>query len=122
MCFQIDDDFLNIIAPTYNSLDCDDNETLFLAIAALREDNDYMQWFVDPITESKIKDLWIGQEVIGNDEWIIVGYKWFQYTENDNRVSENIKRMIEDTRRHPEELAHKASIEELIEHFRNGEL
>lgn len=27
-------------------IDCSDNEELFLAIAALRDDSDYMQWFV----------------------------------------------------------------------------
>lgn len=28
-------------------IDCGDNENLFLAIAALRDDSDYMQWFKD---------------------------------------------------------------------------
>lgn len=28
-------------------VDCGTNEELFLAIAALRDDSDYMQWFVD---------------------------------------------------------------------------
>lgn len=28
-------------------IDCGENEALFLAIAALREDSDYMQWFID---------------------------------------------------------------------------
>lgn len=28
-------------------LDCGDNETLFLAVAALRDDSDYAQWFTD---------------------------------------------------------------------------
>ena len=30
-----------------NRIDCGDNEELFLAIAALRDDTDYMQWFTD---------------------------------------------------------------------------
>jgi hypothetical protein len=29
------------------TIDCGDNEELFLAIAALRDDTDYMQWFTD---------------------------------------------------------------------------
>ena len=29
------------------SIDCGTNEDLFLALAALSEDNDYMQWFTD---------------------------------------------------------------------------
>jgi len=28
------------------TIDCGDNELLFLALAALRDDNDYLQWFV----------------------------------------------------------------------------
>ena len=28
-------------------IDCEDNEELFLALAALRNDSDYMQWFTD---------------------------------------------------------------------------
>ena len=36
-----------------NSIDCGTNEELFLALAALRDDSDYMQWFV---TE---KDEWV---------------------------------------------------------------
>ena len=30
-------------------VNCEDNEVLFLALAALREDNDYMQWFTDGV-------------------------------------------------------------------------
>lgn len=29
------------------AIDCGENEELFLALAALRDDNDYMQWFTD---------------------------------------------------------------------------
>ena len=32
---------------TYNFIDCDDNEELFIALAALRDDSDYMQWFIN---------------------------------------------------------------------------
>ena len=31
----------------YARIDCGENISLFLAIAALRDDSDYMQWFVD---------------------------------------------------------------------------
>ena len=30
-----------------NCIDCETNEELFLALAALRDDTDYMQWFTD---------------------------------------------------------------------------
>ena len=32
----------------YEFIDCGTNDELFLAIAALRDDSDNMQWFVDP--------------------------------------------------------------------------
>ena len=38
-----------------NAIDCGTNEDLFLAIAALRDDSDYMQWFVD---ESSTHKTW----------------------------------------------------------------
>jgi hypothetical protein len=44
-----------------NRIDCGDNENLFLAIAALRDDSDYMQWFTD-------------------------GEKWIQNKQNDIEV------------------------------------
>lgn len=40
--------FSNIPHPEEtDAIDCGTNEDLFLALAALREDNDYMQWFID---------------------------------------------------------------------------
>lgn len=51
-----------IIEERYNTfIDCTDNEELFLSIAALRDDSDYMQWFTD-------------------------GEKWFQNKQNDVEV------------------------------------
>ena len=38
-----------------NAIDCGTNEEFFLAIAALRDDSDYMQWFVD---ESSTHKTW----------------------------------------------------------------
>lgn len=50
------------IKKVYNNfIDCGTNEDLFLAIAALRDDSDYMQWFTD-------------------------GEKWFQNKQNDIEV------------------------------------
>ena len=49
-------------SPDYeDSIDCGINEELFLALAALRDDSDYMQWFTD-------------------------GEKWFQNKQNDTDV------------------------------------
>lgn len=46
--------------PEFN-IDCGENEDLFLALAALRDDSNYMQWFTD-------------------------GEKWFQNKQNDIEV------------------------------------
>lgn len=46
--------------PEFN-IDCGENEDLFLALAALRDDNNYMQWFTD-------------------------GENWFQNKQNDIEV------------------------------------
>ena len=66
-------------------IDCGENEELLLAIAALRDDSDYMQWFTD-------------------------GEKWLQNKQND----------IEVIRYGEDNLInfHKATVEELIEHFK----
>lgn len=38
---------INMIENFDSLVDCGENEELFLAIAALRDDTDYMQWFTD---------------------------------------------------------------------------
>lgn len=64
--------------------DCGTNEELFLAIAALRNDNNYMQWFTN-------------------------GNHWYQNKINDREVERlGAGDPIE---------YHKATVEELIEHF-----
>ena len=108
---------------TYNPkgdvIDCGDNEELFLALAALRDDSDYMQWFVCPKTHIKRKSGWFGQ-VIGMDGHYkeIVGYEWHRHENNDNaltkKINEMIKMEVEDT----EFLPHKATVEELIKYFK----
>ena len=39
--------FSNNDFPHFNAIDCGTNEQLFLALAALRDDSDYMQWFTE---------------------------------------------------------------------------
>ncbi len=67
-----------------NRKDCGTNEELFLAIAALRDDNNYMQWFTDGYHWEKCPD-----EVAYINAWI---YKY-------------------------ECSPHKATVDELFEHF-----
>ena len=68
-----------------NAIDCGTNEELFLAIAALRDDSDNLQWFTD-----------------GNGYWQLCIGK-FRYP---NIAYEKV---------------HKATVEELIEHFKDKE-
>lgn len=74
-------------------IDCGTNENLFLAIAALRDDTDYGQWFIFD-AESFLtlkKGDWM--KFIGYDECVINSPMW----------------------------SHKATVQELIEHFSKKE-
>ena len=70
-------------------IDCGENEDLFLAIAALRDDNDYMQWFTYPLRDICYKCI--------NKYWIHIP----SYT------------TISDTT-----IPRKATVKELIEYFK----
>ena len=77
-------------------IDCGANEDLFLAIAALRDDTDDSQWFVYP------------PENI-----------WFICVDDDiNYARENIRESVQAAWFH---CSHKATVEELIEHFKGKE-
>ena len=79
------------------SIDCGTNEDLFLAIAALREDSDYMQFFTD------------GTEFILCDR-----YDWIDmYSVLCSGLS-NAKDRVKEL-----DKFQKATAEELIEHFKN---
>ena len=68
-------------------IDCGTNEDLFFAIAALRDDTDKYQWFVDYSTG-------------------VLGGSWYMCD------LDNIKDCFQSTK-----LCHKATAEELIKHF-----
>ena len=77
-------------------IDCGVNENLFLAIAALRDDTYYSQWFVYP------------PENI-----------WFICVDDDiNYARENIRESVQAAWFH---CSHKATVEELIKHFKEKE-
>lgn len=71
-----------------NGIDCGTNEELFLAIAALRDDTDKNQWFTD-----------------GN-KWILCPEIKFSTYWVYNDVDVNL------------DVIHKATVNELIEHFK----
>jgi len=71
----------------------EENEELFLAIAALRNDSDYMQYFV-----TEVEQHWVNQQIYipkGSFELCLI----------NKRIEGGVP-------------AHKASVEELIEHFK----
>lgn len=87
-----------------DDIDCGDNEDLFIAIVALRDDSDINQWFVLDTNVScasenfKPKGTFV---LCKRDNWYI-------------DINENKEPEIFSSRNIP---AHKATIEELIEHF-----
>lgn len=74
-----------------NGFDCGTNEELFLAIAALRDDTDKYQWFTD------------------GDKWILCPAIKFSSYWVYNDIDVNI------------DTVHKATVDELIEHFKGKE-
>lgn len=73
-------------------IDCDDNEDLFLSLSAIRDDSDYMQWF-------KADDKFIFCDT----------EKWDDFSDSNYPIGilKNAK---------------KATIEEIIEGFKNGNI
>lgn len=88
------ENIIKCCSPDYeDSIDCGTNENLFLALAALRDDSDFNQWFV--------MDVEIYIDIHQGD--------WFIATDRakGNHVGTQIDPMY----------CHKATVEELIEHF-----
>lgn len=88
-----------------DGIDCGFNEELFLAIAALRDDSNYMQWFItDSILSVSYSDS------IGNDHYFIepkgIMFFWDENWDNATIISGRY---------------HKATVNELIEHFKRKE-
>lgn len=75
-------------------IDCGENEELFLAIVALRDDTDARQWFVHK----------------SGNHWWKTEFDSFQECFNESNEDNELK--YEDF--------HKATVEELIEHFNHG--
>ncbi len=90
--------FSNIPHPEEtDSIDCGDNEELFLSIASLRDDTDKYQWFIMDV------EIYV---------YIPKG-TWFQST--DRNGGRHVGTQIESL------YCHKATVEELIEHFKGKE-
>lgn len=85
------DDDINALKEIDVLVDCGTNEELFLAIAALRDDTDKNQWFTD------------------GDKWILCPEIKFSTYWVYNDVDVNL------------DVIHKATVNELIEHFKTKE-
>lgn len=99
------DDDINALKEIDVLVDCGANEELFLAIAALRDDSNYMQWFIaDSILSVSYDDS------IGNDHYFTepkgVMFFWDENWDNATIISGRY---------------HKATVDELIEHFKTKE-
>lgn len=98
--------FSNIPHPEEtDSIDCGTNENLFLAISALRDDTNENQWFVADSPLSVSYD-----DTVGNDHYFTEPkgsvFFWDENWNHATIISGNY---------------HKASVEELIEHFKEKE-
>lgn len=103
--YSLDDDDINGLKEIYDFIDCGTNEDLFLAIAALRDDSNYMQWFIaDSILSVSYDDS------IGNDHYFTepkgIMFFWDENWDNATIISGRY---------------HKATVDELIEHFKTKE-
>lgn len=79
-------------SPDYeDSIDCGDNEELFLAIAALRDDTDYMQWFKIPNTKYVPIPGYCGQQGTNGYQQIITSIEYHKHDKKDNSITEKIK-------------------------------
>lgn len=85
--------YIHEIAKTFENeikfIDCGTNENLFLAIASLRDDTDYGQWFIFDAESFLTLKRGDWMKFIGYDECVINSPMW----------------------------SHKATVQELIEHF-----
>ena len=99
-------------------IQCYNNEDLFFALAAMRDDSDYMQWFIIPETKT-IQLPGCFPQTCGLDgrQEKVVGHFWHQHLEQNNKITERMEQWREYGE--PEEiLARKATVEEIIEHFK----
>ena len=95
--FKIDDDFENVIKPSYPYIDCGTNEELFFALAALRDDSDKEQWFIT--YKSSHPYMSYAAILCREDKW------------EDEYIKETQQHNFIDTK--PEDY-HKANVKEII--------
>ena len=100
-----------VCKPT-EGVDCGTNEELFLAIAALRDDTDNMQWFI----QDRYVNIGVGGQICGMEPKRKISEKWLLYDQNNKKLSERIKLDTSESYSNNSELR-KATVQELIGHF-----
>ena len=92
------EDIFNRFLKTTKSIDCGDNEELFLALAALRDDSNENQWFI--ATNTMWDENYNGEITVYYEEgdWLL----WDNYSFMEDMPSD----------------FRKATVEEIIEHFK----
>ena len=92
----------------FDGVNCGDNEDLFLAIAALRDDTDINQWFIFP-------DKIDGDPNNPDHYPLIIKPGWFLAKEDGFTASRNEAIYAGEN---PINLPRKATVQELIDHFK----
>ena len=92
-------------------IDCGDNEELFMAIAAINDENDYMQYFEVP----KTSVCFISNEPYQK----VIGYDHIKYEKKDRYLSFNIDLDIAEGE-NLNTIPHKMTVDELIEYFKEN--
>ena len=87
---------------------CGTNEGLFKALTALRDDSDYMQWFVSKGWKDGFGNV--------EDKWVLCDQDTLEYFGAVNNSPNTYNR-----KKYPEFGWHKATVKELIEHFKDKE-
>ena len=77
-------------------IDCRDNEELFLAVAALSNDTDYMQWFMIPNTKTVPVPGYCGQQGMAGYQRIVTSVEYHKYDRKDSRITDLINFEKED--------------------------
>lgn len=94
MFISVNEGFQNL---PFNDIDCGENEELFLALAALRDDISENQWFVMDVEV---------YSTISKSEWFLS-----TKPQGGKHVGTQIEPLY----------CHKATVEELIKHFKNND-
>ena len=94
-------------------LDCLGNPDLFKAVTAMRDDSDYMQWFI----LDEYRQCGIGGNIVGLEPRKKIGEKWFLYESNDLKITKAINQDIEQSFFGKSDMR-KATLPEILERFK----